>query len=40
MVYDTREKMYRHYDSSGSSNEPIARTLARQLAKYGPCTPS
>ena len=33
LVHDSPEKQYRHYDSSGGSNDAIAERLASQLTR-------
>lgn len=33
LVHDSSEKQYRHYDSSGASNDAVAKKLASQLAR-------
>ena len=33
-MHDTQEKLYKHYDSSGGSNDDIARTLVKRLARF------
>lgn len=33
-MHDTQEKLYKHYDSSGGSNDTIARNLVKRLARF------
>lgn len=33
LVHDSPEKQYRHYDSSGGSNDAVAKRLASQLTR-------
>ena len=35
-MHDTQEELYKHYDSSGGSNDDIARSLVKRLARFPP----